>query len=199
LEVLPVIREAINSSAFVAIDTELTGLTVEAPPRDAFLETADDRYKRLRETDFLIIQFGLCCFRQLAVPDSPAAAASASASTSQAPPSFEAKPFNVLIFPKQFGKESEDRRFGCQASCMRFLAGQGFNFNKLFGEGVSYMTPEKAAEEQHKAEARRKANAEKLVAVEKEADRKFLEEATKRVREWLETATETPLSLAPCN
>ena len=47
--------------------------------------------------------------------------------------------FSIIIRP--FGRGVPDRRFLSQTSSIDFLIGQGFDFNKLFKEGVSYLLP----------------------------------------------------------
>ena len=42
---------------------------------------------------------------------------------------------------RPFGRGAPDRRFLSQTSSIDFLIGQGFDFNKLFKEGVPYLLP----------------------------------------------------------
>lgn len=56
------------------------------------------------------------------------------------------KAFNFYVCPKQTVKGAPDRMFRCQASSLQFLSQHGFDFNKLFSQGVSYLRAEEAAQ-----------------------------------------------------
>ena len=47
----------------------------------------------------------------------------------------------AIISCRPFGRGAPDRRFLSQTSSIDFLIGQGFDFNKLFKEGVPYLLP----------------------------------------------------------
>lgn len=63
-EVLPEIEEAIKQCAFIAIDTEFTGLTSGLGSSVNPFDTPAEYYYKLRNgsLDFLIVQFGLATF-----------------------------------------------------------------------------------------------------------------------------------------
>ena len=48
---------------------------------------------------------------------------------------------NIANICRPFGRGAPDRRFLSQTSSIDFLIGQGFDFNKLFKEGVPYLLP----------------------------------------------------------
>lgn len=116
IEQLPAIRQTIREASFFAIDTEFTGLTSDRnvmpfdTPEEVYLKTIEN------SAHFVIIQFGLCAFQ--VHPES--------GQTSY-------KCFNFYCYPK--GRVPV---FACQGESMRFLADNGFDFNKLFREGLSY-------------------------------------------------------------
>lgn len=116
------IEKTINEAMFLAIDGEFTGLNEEL--NLSFLDTPEGRYEKLKEgsMQFMMIQFGLCAFKY----ENDA---------------YSYKPFNFYIFPNSNGK-TNDPRFLCQTASMQFLASQGFDFNKLFLDGIPYLTSE---------------------------------------------------------
>ncbi|XP_058464193.1 poly(A)-specific ribonuclease PARN-like isoform X2 [Malaya genurostris] len=115
-EQLPIIRKTIQEAHFFAIDTEFTGLTSERnifpfdTPEEVYLKTIEN------SSDFVIIQLGLCAF-QIDPDDGKVSY----------------KCFNFYCYPK--GRLNV---FGCQGESMRFLAENGFDFNKLFRYGLSF-------------------------------------------------------------
>ncbi|KAK3707093.1 hypothetical protein QZH41_004166 [Actinostola sp. cb2023] len=125
LESLPLISEAIDSAAFVALDAEFSGLNTKWRIENA-IDTPQERYTKILNTskDFLIIQFGLCTFSLDAHKNC-----------------YVAKPFNFYIFPKHLTRDSPDVRFLCQSSSIDFLIGHNFDFNKWIHEGISYLRP----------------------------------------------------------
>lgn len=125
LQSLPTIAEAINSASVLAIDGEFSGLNVKWGVENSF-DTPQERYSKLKEgsKEFIIIQFGLCTF-----------------TWDKKQELYVAKPFNFYIFPKVWNRQCPDVRFLCQSSSIDFLTEHGFDFNKLFREGISYLRP----------------------------------------------------------
>ncbi|XP_013416791.1 poly(A)-specific ribonuclease PARN-like [Lingula anatina] len=132
-ESLPTISSAISKASFLAIDGEFTGLQ-KGVNLHAF-DTPNERYQKLRQgsMDFLLMQFGLCAFEYEATTKRHIIRA-----------------FNFYLFPKPFSRQAPDVCFSCQSSSIDFLVSQGFDFNKLFREGIPYLTP---AEEQKSRDA----------------------------------------------
>lgn len=118
------IEKAINEATFLTVDAEFTGLHVSKTIH-AF-DTPEERYNKLRKgaLDFMLIQFGLCTFK-----------------CNDASQRYEHKAFNFYVFPKPFKRNGPDVRFMCQSSSIDFLLSQGFDFNKLFRDGISYLSP----------------------------------------------------------
>ena len=125
-ESLELIKTAISESSFISIDGEFTGLLSDSAFSINALDTAEERYHKLRKgaLDFLLFQFGLCAFQYIEDEDK-----------------YLIKPFNFYIFPRPLNRESHDVRFLCQSGSIDFLAAQGFDFNKVFKEGISFLTP----------------------------------------------------------
>ncbi|KAK3089306.1 hypothetical protein FSP39_002559 [Pinctada imbricata] len=122
-DVFSVIETTIEDACFLAIDGEFTGLEVGSGSVASF-DTPEDRYHKVRQAscDFLLVQFGLCAFKY-------------NKETKQ----YEARPFNFYLFPRPYMRGAPDCRFLCQSSSLDFLASQGFDFNKVFREGISYL------------------------------------------------------------
>ncbi|XP_055608028.1 poly(A)-specific ribonuclease PARN-like [Uranotaenia lowii] len=116
LQQLPSVLRTIQEADFFAIDGEFTGLTSDRnvfpfdTPEEVYLKTIDNC------SDFVIIQLGLCAFR--VDPDSG---------------QVSYKCYNFYCFPR-----GRSHPFACQGDSMHFLAENGFDFNKLFLEGLSY-------------------------------------------------------------
>uniref|UniRef100_A0A1E1XV00 Putative polya-specific ribonuclease parn n=1 Tax=Amblyomma sculptum TaxID=1581419 RepID=A0A1E1XV00_AMBSC len=127
-EQLGVLKAAVEAASFVAIDCEFTGLQFEKCTH-AF-DTPEERYRKLRESclDFLTVQVGVCTFQ-----------------FDKAKHGYNYKAFNFYICPKQAVRGAPDRMFRCQASSLQFLSRHGFDFNKLFSHGISYLRSEEVS------------------------------------------------------
>lgn len=117
----PEIEAAIENAAFVAIDTEFTGLVYDPDATPSLFDSIEDRYAKLRQSvaSFYVCQLGLCTFTY--VPEENL---------------YKAQTYNVYLCPRSFGKV--DPQFCVQASSIEFLCQSGFDFNKCFYEGVPY-------------------------------------------------------------
>ncbi|KAK5641654.1 hypothetical protein RI129_010201 [Pyrocoelia pectoralis] len=121
-QLLPKIKEAISKCDFIVIDCELTGLNT-INNINAF-DTQKQYYEKVRRNskDFLIIQYGLCMFRY-----------------DKEKEMYKQQGYNFYIFQNSPNKYVPDHRFLCQSSSIDFLATSGFDFNKLFREGISFL------------------------------------------------------------
>ncbi|KAK6170289.1 hypothetical protein SNE40_018712 [Patella caerulea] len=125
-ELLDDISNAIKQASFIAFDAEFTGLEDTKQGHALPFDTPEERYTKLRKgsLDFLVLQFGLCTFKY-----------------DNKKKRHIAQPFNFYVFPKPYSRQAPDRRFMCQSSSIDFLVSQGFDFNKVFCEGIPYLTP----------------------------------------------------------
>lgn len=123
------LKAALENASFVAIDCEFTGLELERSTHA--YDTPEERYRKLRESslDFLVVQVGVCVFQH-----------------DKEKHGYKYKAFNFYVCPKQTVKGAPDRMFRCQASSLQFLSQHGFDFNKLFSHGVSYLRTKEAAQ-----------------------------------------------------
>uniref|UniRef100_A0A182QCC8 Poly(A)-specific ribonuclease RNA-binding domain-containing protein n=1 Tax=Anopheles farauti TaxID=69004 RepID=A0A182QCC8_9DIPT len=124
LEQLPSIRETIRNASFFAMDCEFTGLASDRTILP--FDTPEEVYLRMLESgsQYIIVQFGLCAFRV----EPPAE------DKQDEMPHVSYKCYNFYCYPK-----GRTNVFSCQGESMRFLADNGFDFNKLFREGLSYV------------------------------------------------------------
>ncbi|XP_031560236.1 poly(A)-specific ribonuclease PNLDC1-like [Actinia tenebrosa] len=138
-ERFPEIKDVIERSSFVAIDTEFTGLSTNDSSCPSLFDEAKTRYKKLKKSisQFVICQFGLCAFVE--IPDQPNR--------------YQAYAFNFYLFQPSFGPV--DCRFLCQASSLHFLSKHNFDFNKFIHHGVPYLNKDQEEEirKQHKEQS----------------------------------------------
>ncbi|KAK2818347.1 hypothetical protein Q7C36_022280 [Tachysurus vachellii] len=144
-DTLRVIYSAVDDADFLAIDGEFSGLS-DGPAVSMLtngMDTPEERYSKLRKhsMDFLLFQFGLCTFRY-----------------DQSRAQYFTKAFNFYIFPKPFSRSSPDIKFICQSSSIEFLASQGFDFNKVFRDGIPYLNQEEESQLREQYEERRSQN-----------------------------------------
>jgi hypothetical protein len=111
--VLPAVRQALQDCQFFAFDCEMTGLFLQGQD-DYIVDNVSDRYAKAAAAaeQFLVVQLGLSAF--VWQPESN---------------SYNVRSFNFHLFPSP--QEDVDVRFMSQASSLAFLAGQGFDFNKV--------------------------------------------------------------------
>lgn len=184
---LEAIIEDINNSDFIAIDGEFTGLDKTATGHAMPFETPEKRYDHMRQhcSDFMLIQFGLCAFK-----------------ADEEKMSYKAKPYNFDVFPTPFSQHAEDRTFLCQSSSIKFLRSHGFDFNKLFSEGIPYLTPkqEKTLRDElnHKYEKASKGKTKKRPTAVPEEQQPFLDKICAQILRYLEGEQKEPLIIPGC-
>ncbi|KAL8623603.1 hypothetical protein ACOMHN_037690 [Nucella lapillus] len=199
-EKLDDVAEAISQASFLAIDGEFTGLDKPGYSHTNPFDTPQERYMKLRKgsLDFLLVQVGVCAFK-----------------FQEETQSYEARPFNFYVFPRPYTRQAPDRRFLCQSSSIEFLVQQGFDFNKLFYEGIPYLTPaqEDGLKEclnlKHQMFAKFSSPAfTSPVSGEgpgkgpiqiPEEQKEFVANTCDKVSKFIDDSTENVLSLPPCN
>jgi poly(A)-specific ribonuclease len=138
-EILPELENVINKSTFLSIDCEFSGLNVVSEI-NAF-DTPKQYYEKIRKNckDFLVIQYGISAFR-----------------FEPADGGFKQQTYNFYIFRRPINRNIPDQRFLCQTSSINFLTSQGFDFNKLFKSGISYLNVSEETDYRDKLEERQK-------------------------------------------
>jgi poly(A)-specific ribonuclease len=115
---LPALRALIAGAAFVAVDTEMTGLSAAPWHHASAWDSSAVRFLKLRHaaSRFALLQFGLCPF------------------VSQSDSSLIAHPHTFHLFP------SADSDFLCQNASLHFLSSHRFDFNSCLTQGLSFLS-----------------------------------------------------------
>ncbi|MBN3318078.1 PARN ribonuclease, partial [Atractosteus spatula] len=196
-ERLNAIYSAIEEADFLAIDGEFSGIS-DGPSVSALtngLDTPEERYRKLKKhsMDFLLFQFGLCTFKY-----------------DHSESKYVMKAFNFYIFPKPFNRNSPDIKFVCQSSSIDFLANQGFDFNKVFCNGIPYLNQEEESQLREQYEEKRSQsngagtpsfispNSSKGPFNVPEEHKDFINKVVEEVEGLLNTAGKTSVELPPC-
>uniref|UniRef100_UPI00398E8972 poly(A)-specific ribonuclease PARN isoform X2 n=1 Tax=Pristiophorus japonicus TaxID=55135 RepID=UPI00398E8972 len=195
-ERLNLIYEAIEEADFLAIDGEFSGIS-DGPSVSTLtngLDTPEERYQKLKKhsMDFLLFQFGLCTFKY-----------------DSAENRHTMKTFNFYVFPKPLSRNSPDVKFVCQSSSIDFLANQGFDFNKVFRDGIPYLNREEERQLREQLEEKHhqsngtgtpsfiSPNSTKGPVVVPEEHRSFIEKIVEKVEDLLKD-DKGSIELDPC-
>ncbi|XP_075231184.1 poly(A)-specific ribonuclease PARN-like isoform X2 [Lycorma delicatula] len=169
-DLLPEITDVVNNSSFLCIDGEFTGLN-SGEDVTAF-DTPEQYYHKLCDgaMSFLFFQFGLAAFQYDAKEDK-----------------YSHKAYNFYLFPRPYNRNARDCRFLCQSSCVDFLASQGFDFNKVFREGIPYLSIPDEQDVRFQLEQKRKRiDSPDLIRVPDDL-KSVIENACQQVQQFLET------------
>ncbi|KAG6454788.1 poly(A)-specific ribonuclease PARN isoform X2 [Manduca sexta] len=180
-EALPLISASIDKADFLVIDTEFTGL-INGRDVSAF-DTPEEYYYCLLKgaKDFLLIQYGLCAFywdhnRKCYMNDT----------------------YNFYLFPR--GKVGTEKMFLCQSSSLDFLGAQGFDFNKVFKEGISYMTePVETRLRENLLEKQKTQAKEKDAITIPDEHKTFVEDVCNQVRQFIDDNKSDEMEIEKCN
>ena len=105
------------------------------------------------------------------------------------------------------GRGAPDRRFLSQTSSIDFLIGQGFDFNKLFKEGVPFLLPSEL-DKQREGLRERQENRRRLNQVEQPENLKvrvpeeqveWLEKQMAAIEEFMKTEEQESFLMEKCN
>ncbi|KFV66105.1 Poly(A)-specific ribonuclease PARN, partial [Dryobates pubescens] len=196
-DTLSKVYEAIEESDFLAIDGEFSGIS-DGPSVSALtngFDTPEERYQKLKKhsMDFLLFQFGLCTFKYDHTEEK-----------------YIMKSFNFYIFPKPFNRSSPDVKFVCQSSSIDFLANQGFDFNKVFRNGIPYLNQEEERQLREQYEEKRSQangtgslsyispNSAKCPVTIPDDQKKFIEKVVEQIEDLLKNEENESLELEPC-
>ncbi|XP_064415099.1 poly(A)-specific ribonuclease PARN isoform X1 [Latimeria chalumnae] len=193
---LNIVYEAIEEADFLAIDGEFSGIS-DGPSVSTLtngLDTPEERYQKLKKhsMDFLLFQFGLCSFKY-----------------NYTESKYVMKSFNFYVFPKPFNRTSPDIKFVCQSSSIDFLASQGFDFNKVFCDGIAYLNKEEERQLREQYEEKRSQtngsgtpsfispNAAKGPVIIPEEHRNFIDKVVEKVED-LSKEEKGTIEVEPC-
>uniref|UniRef100_A0A2I3S9Q8 Poly(A)-specific ribonuclease PARN n=1 Tax=Pan troglodytes TaxID=9598 RepID=A0A2I3S9Q8_PANTR len=191
------VYQAIEEADFFAIDGEFSGIS-DGPSVSALtngFDTPEERYQKLKKhsMDFLLFQFGLCTFK-FDYTDSK----------------YITKSFNFYVFPKPFNRSSPDVKFVCQSSSIDFLASQGFDFNKVFRNGIPYLNQEEERQLREQYDEKRSQangagalsyvspNTSKCPVTIPEDQKKFIDQVVEKIEDLLQSEENKNLDLEPC-
>ncbi|XP_077684422.1 poly(A)-specific ribonuclease PARN isoform X3 [Eretmochelys imbricata] len=191
------VYEAIEEADFLAIDGEFSGIS-DGPSVSTLtngFDTPEERYQKLKKhsMDFLLFQFGLCSFKY-----------------DHAEAKYIMKSFNFYIFPKPFNRSSPDVKFVCQSSSIDFLANQGFDFNKVFRNGIPYLNQDEERQLREQYDEKRSQangaatlsyispNATKCPVTIPEDQKKFIERVVEQIEDLIQNEENKNLQLEPC-
>ncbi|XP_029417859.1 poly(A)-specific ribonuclease PARN isoform X4 [Nannospalax galili] len=190
------VYQAIEEADFFAIDGEFSGIS-DGPSVTALtngFDTPEERYQKLKKhsMDFLLFQFGLCAFKY-----------------DHTDSKYITKSFNFYVFPKPFSRSSPDVKFVCQSSSIDFLASQGFDFNKVFRNGIPYLNQEEERQLREQYDEKRSQangagalayaspNTSKCPVMIPEDQKKFIDQVIEKIESLLQSE-EKNLDLEPC-
>ncbi|XP_076997855.1 poly(A)-specific ribonuclease PARN isoform X4 [Tamandua tetradactyla] len=191
------VYQAIEEADFFAIDGEFSGIS-DGPSVTALtngFDTPEERYQKLKKhsMDFLLFQFGLCTFKY-----------------DYADSKYITKSFNFYVFPKPFNRSSPDVKFVCQSSSIDFLASQGFDFNKVFRNGIPYLNQEEERQLREQYDEKRlqsngagslsyvSPNTSKCPVTIPEDQKKFIDQVVEKIEDLLQNKEDKNLDLEPC-
>ncbi|XP_044515055.1 poly(A)-specific ribonuclease PARN isoform X2 [Gracilinanus agilis] len=191
------VYQAIEEADFLAIDGEFSGIS-DGPSVTALtngFDTPEERYHKLKKhsMDFLLFQFGLCTFKYDSTDSK-----------------YIMKSFNFYVFPKPFSRTSPDVKFVCQSSSIDFLANQGFDFNKVFRNGIPYLNQEEERQLREQYDEKRSQsngagalsyispNASKCPVIIPEDQKKFIDKVVEKIEDLIQNEENKNLDLEPC-
>lgn len=190
-QILEELEHVIPASAFLAIDGEFTGLS-KGEEVTAF-DTPALYYEKLRKgsLEFLIIQVGLCAFMY-----------------DETEKKFTHKAYNFYVFPKPPDQRGTEKCFKSQVSSIHFLVENGFDFNKLYRDGIPYLRQDEEKrlreklDEKHKASGSVKTcnNGDSTDVIPVPADKvEFIEDMCSRIKSFMSEEGTEELTLEGCN
>ncbi|KAI2804819.1 hypothetical protein BLOT_003807 [Blomia tropicalis] len=182
IDLVPEIKSKISDCDFVSFDLEFTGLFTEY--QNGFLDNHEQLYSRCRNniSKFQIIQVGLSFFKMITEKE------------------FDCHSYNFYIFPRRcqlLSKEGKERYFLCQTSSLEFLCQNGFNFNKLICDGISYLN---LSQEKEVVEKLNQPNSESRIQIgNNDIDKSFIDETMKLIIDFYNDADRQEMELPPAN
>lgn len=165
-EVAAEIEALLPTVSFVAIDEEMTGISVEGQ-KEQIQDWPARRYSKMRTvaSRYNIIQVGVCLFHE-----------------TESGGGYVARPYNFYLFP-------DAGTITMEGSSINFLRTHNMDFNKWIYEGVPYLTSDGLKKvysslfpEEKKTDSGGK---EKQLVLTRESDIALTNSALAKIREWL--------------
>lgn len=180
-ETLPLVEKSIKAADFLVIDCEFTGLLNGRDP--TIFDTPSEYYSRLLagSAEFMLVQFGLCAFHWDVDKKT-----------------YMNEAYNFYLFPQ--GRPGPERIFQCSSSSLCFLSAQGFDFNKLIKDGISYMSePIETRMRDNLIGKQKFTSQQKDCIIIPEENKKYIEDVCKQVREFVDDKKQNELEIDKCN
>lgn len=159
------IEQSIKNSLFISIDTEFSGLNSKND-RNSVVDTVQDRYSKIRNScmDHALLSFGLSIF------------------SLQSSGNLCVNSFDFILFPATSRHFQLDSKYLFQMSSAKFLVQNGFDFNKVFSQGIPFLTWDQERHCRNRLGRKRK---DELC----EEDEKFLALIYEKINVWLQNGT----------
>ncbi|KAI2577256.1 poly(A)-specific ribonuclease [Homo sapiens] len=120
--------------------------------------------------------------------------------------------FGLCTFKYDYtdSKSSPDVKFVCQSSSIDFLASQGFDFNKVFRNGIPYLNQEEERQLREQYDEKRSQangagalsyvspNTSKCPVTIPEDQKKFIDQVVEKIEDLLQSEENKNLDLEPC-
>lgn len=119
LDKYDLISQSIAESSFMSVDCEFSGISREDLSKLTTAAEIFEKYTR-NTSEFIIVQLGLSCFKVNTSEETDSG------------PLISCQTFNFYVLPQGDGRE-----FKLQSESYAFLAKNGFDFNRLFQNGIS--------------------------------------------------------------
>ncbi|CZT07489.1 hypothetical protein WAI453_013645 [Rhynchosporium graminicola] len=180
-QLLPILKHIANAS-FVSFDLEMSGISTRPKfsagdrSRDVGKPTLQQQYDDMKDAaeTYQVLQFGITCVEE-----------------DREKEFYLARPFNFNVNPLSAeGVDLRlDRNFTFSTSACDFLKKNGFDFGKVFREGVPYLSRDEEDERREENSQRAKKNAsipDILVRPEDLSTIQFNRDARKTIKDWFE-------------
>lgn len=133
-DVLKELQEVLPTARFVAIDEEMTGISLPGEKREELADTPQKRYSKMRKVagHYSMIQFGLAVFHEKEE-------VVAERTRGAAPSAYTCRVYNFYVFP-------QEGAINMDGAAVKFNRDHGMDWNKWVREGLTYVNRAKAAE-----------------------------------------------------
>mmetsp|Transcript_35305 Transcript_35305/g.85630 ORF Transcript_35305/g.85630 Transcript_35305/m.85630 type:complete len:666 (-) Transcript_35305:2327-4324(-) len=182
--------QRISGAAWIAVDEEMTGISLPGTPRPSKADTPAVRYPVLKKVSerYSIIQLGLCLFEEAGITETPDGGERMS---------FHVRRYKFTMFPPADNRMAREVTFN--PSSIQFLAQNNMSFDHMVKSGIPYVTKEdaerlmdkfyeKQTEQKDSAEKKTPSTPRSKVKLVHAEDRNFHARSMAGLREWLDAA-----------
>ncbi|CAJ1945089.1 unnamed protein product [Cylindrotheca closterium] len=204
--------QRISNAAWIAVDEEMTGISLPGTPRPSKADTPADRYSTLKKVSerYSIIQLGLCLFEEAGITETPDGGERMS---------FHVRRYKFTLFPPADNRMAREVTFN--PSSIQFLAQNNMSFDHMVKSGIPYITKQDAEglmdkyyekqTEDDSGEKKTPSRGRSKVKLVHPEDRNLHARSMAALREWLDAAIQNhdeaenappegmSMLLPPCN